>query len=152
MPQEYFDTKPSFSRLFASNLRIIYRIFVLISDSTAILLQLDFDLRRKFNELSKESQQLSSGFGRLLFCCKFDRRLLHPVSPNIGVNPVCRMVNSQLVWFFSSKILPVLQQKAEEVSFASTDSVLNHAAMFIDRMFAYLGKAFYHRKRLDLCF
>ena len=51
-----------------------------------------------------------------------------------------------------SKIIPFLQQEAEEVNFSSPNSVLNHAAMFIDRMFAYLGKAFYQRKRLDLCF
>ena len=138
---EHFYTNPSFKGASASNHCIIYRIFVSISDPTSILIQLDFDLRGKVNKLSKEGQQFSSGFSRLLICCKFNRRLLHPVSPNIGVNPVgwyilklCESV---------SKILPVLQQKAEEVSFVSPNSVLNHAAMFIDRMFAYLGKAFY---------
>ena len=41
-----------------------------------------------------------------------------------------------------SKIPPMLQQKAEEVSFASTDSVLNDAPVLIDRCAAYLENHF----------
>ena len=62
MPMEHFYTNPSFKGASAYDHCFIYRIFVSISYSTSILLQLDFDLRRKFNELSKESQQFSSGF------------------------------------------------------------------------------------------
>ena len=41
-----------------------------------------------------------------------------------------------------SKIPPMFQENADEVSFASTDSVLDHTPVLIDGCAAYLGKPF----------
>ena len=44
-----------------------------------------------------------------------------------------------------SKIPPMFQEKADKVSFASTNSVLNHTPILIDRCAAHLGKLFYQK-------
>merc|ERR1719209_837655 len=108
------------------HLTVLIKILGLIS----ILIYFDLNFRRKVNKLCKEGQQ----FSRLHVCCEFDWCLFHRVTPNCRVNPM-------------------FQQKADEVSFASTDSVLNHTPILIDRCAAYrlwrvLPREFKERKEL----
>ena len=103
------------------------------STSTSIQFGLDFWNSAKRVNNSVESFFAASSIG---------------VSLTESVPTVGSTLKDDILKLFESvsKISPMFQQKADKVSFASTNSVLNHTPILIDRCAAHLGKQFYQKE------